>query len=136
MSYGPSAALQTAVFGALSGDAGLALLIGTAIYDAEPAGALPPSYVTLGAERVKDRSDGTGGGAVHEFDVVIVTEADGFQVAKTIAAAVSDVLVDADLALARGRLVSLQFYKARAARVENGRVRRIDLTFRARTQDG
>ena len=135
MSYGVSAALQTAVFGALFDDLTLEALVAGAVFDAEPAGALPARYVSLGAERVRDRSDVTGAGAVHEFDVAVVTESDGFFAAKQIAAAVSDVLVDADLALARGRLVSLQFYKAKAARVETGRVRRIDLTFRARVQD-
>jgi hypothetical protein len=136
MSYAISAPLQVAVFGALAAHTELATLVEGAIYDAEPGGALPPSYVTLGAERVRDRSDGTGGGALHEFDVAVVTEADGFHTAKLIAAAVSDALVDAELTLSRGRLVLLRFYKAKAARVENGRVRRIDLTFRARVQDG
>lgn len=135
MSYAVSAALQTAVFGALTSHAGLSALVGTAIYDAEPPGALPPSYVTLGAERVRDRSDGSGHGALHEFDLAVVTEADGFHAAKMIAAAASDALVDKPLALSRGRLVGLSFFKAKAARVEAGRVRRIDLTFRARVQD-
>lgn len=136
MSYGVSAALQAAVFGALSGDAVLDGLVAGAVFDAEPSGALPASYVSLGAERVRDRSDVSGGGAMHEFDVSVVTEGDGFFAAKQIAAAVSDALVDAPLVLSRGRLVSLRFYKAKAARVEAGRVRRIDLMFRARVQDG
>ncbi len=136
MSYAMSAALQAAVFGALSTDPVLDGLIGGAVFDADPTGALPSAYVSLGAERVRNRSDGSGGGALHEFDVAVVTEGDGFFAAKQIAAAVSDALVDAELALSRGRLVSLRFYKAKAARVENGRVRRIDLIFRARVQDG
>ncbi len=136
MSYGVSAALQAAVFGALSADTVLDGLVAGAVFDAEPAGVLPASYVSLGAERVRDRSDATGAGAIHEFDVSVVTEGDGFFAAKQIAAAVSDALVDAELALSRGRLVSLQFYKGKAAKVESGRIRRIDLIFRARVQDG
>ena len=135
MSYAVSAALQVAVFGALASDPALDALVAGAIFDAEPLGALPAQYVSLGAERARDRSDGSGGGALHEFDVSVVSDGDGFHATKLIAAAVSDLLVDADLALSRGRLVSLRFYKAKAARVENGRVRRIDLTFRARVQD-
>ena len=135
MSYGVSAALQTAVFGALFNDETLDALVAGAVFDAEPLGTLPERYVSLGAERAQDRSDASGAGAVHEFDVSVVTESDGFFVAKQIAAAVSDVLVDADLSLSRGRLVSLQFRKAKATRVETGRVRRIDLMFRARVQD-
>ncbi len=135
MSYAVSAALQVAVFGAMAADPALDALLAGAIFDAEPAGVLPGQYVSLGAEKVRDRSDGSGGGAVHDFDVSVVSDGDGFHATKLIAAAVSDLLVDADLVLSRGRLVSLRFYKAKAARVENGRVRRIDLTFRARVQD-
>ncbi|MEM7470042.1 MAG: DUF3168 domain-containing protein [Pseudomonadota bacterium] len=135
MSYAISAPLQTAVFSALSTDTALQSLVGAAVFDAEPAGALPESYVTLGGERARDRSDKTGGGAIHEFDISVVTEAQGFYSAKQIAAAVSDALVDADLPLARGSLTYLRFVRARAARSEKGRIRRIDLTFRARVQD-
>ncbi len=135
MSYGVSAALQSAVFQALSGDAGLSALVGSAIYDALPPGTLPSLYVILGSETVKDASDKTGGGAIHEFTVTVVTESAGFATAKVTAAAVNDVLVDADLALTRGSLVALNFYKARAARVGTGDVRQINLTFRARVAD-
>ncbi|MCY4336256.1 MAG: DUF3168 domain-containing protein [Litoreibacter sp.] len=135
MSYAVSAALQTAVYGALNASSALNALIGNAVYDAEPAGKLPASYVSLGGERARDRSDKSGAGAVHEFDIAVVTEAEGFLTAKQIAAAVSDALVGADLNLSRGRLVFLNFARARAARAEKGRIRRIDLTFRARVQD-
>lgn len=135
MSYGVSAALQTAIFGALIDDLMLESLVAGAVFDAEPLGALPARYVSLGAERVRDRSDVTGAGALHEVDIAVVTESDGFFAAKQIATAVSDALVDVDLVLSRGQLVSLQFYKAKATRVETGRVRRIDLVFRARVQD-
>ena len=45
MSYAVSGALQAAVFAALSGDAALAALVGSAIYDAVPAGTVPDLYV-------------------------------------------------------------------------------------------
>jgi len=61
MSYAVSAALQVAVFGALSGDAALDALVSGAIFDADPTGALPAQYVSLGAERARDRSDGSTG---------------------------------------------------------------------------
>jgi len=135
MSYGVSSALQTAVFQRLQGDAALAGLIGTDVFDAAPSGTVPTTYVSLGPEDVRDASDKTAAGAVHEFTVSVVTEAAGFSGAKTVAAAVSDALVDAPLTLARGRLVSLGFLKARAKRVQDGDVRRIDLRFRARVED-
>jgi len=134
MSYGVSAALQAAVYQHLAADAALAALVGSAIYDALPAGTLPDLYVSLGPEEARDRSDKTGGGALHLFTVSVVSAAAGFQAAKDAAAAVSDALVDAPLSLSRGVLVSLQFDRARAERLTDG-TRRIDLRFRARVDD-
>ena len=135
MSYGVAAALQSAVYQRLSDDSALAALVGTDIYDALPTGALPSLYVVLGAEDVRDASDKTGPGAWHQFMVTVVTQSAGFATAKAAAAAVSDVLVDAPLVLDRGALVSLNFYKAKAASVGSGAVRQINLTFRARVAD-
>lgn len=135
MSYGVSAALQTAVFQRLIGDPALTALVGASIYDALPSGTLPPLYVVLGAEEARDASDKTGAGAVHEFTVTVVTESAGFSTAKGAAAAVSDALVDAQLVLSRGALVSLNFYKAKAARIGTGDMRQINLIFRARVAD-
>lgn len=135
MSYAMSGALQAAVFAALSADATLGALVGAAIYDAVPSGALPDLYVRLGSETAEDASDGSGAGAVHRFNVSIITSTSGFARAKEAAAAVSDALHDADLVLSRGRLVSLRFVKAKAERIDEVSARRIDLTFRARVQD-
>ena len=74
MSYGVSAALQAAVYQALLGDATLAGLVGSAIYDALPSGTLPPLYVSLGPEVARDKSDKSGHGAEHEFTISVVTE--------------------------------------------------------------
>ena len=59
MSYGVAAALQQAVFERLRGDAALEALVGDAIYDAVPNGAVPPLYVTLGPEDARARDDAT-----------------------------------------------------------------------------
>ncbi|WP_425039194.1 DUF3168 domain-containing protein [Primorskyibacter sp. S187A] len=135
MSYAVSAALQAAVFQTLATDATLNNVVGSAVYDALPAGQLPPIYVTLGAEQVRDASDKTGNGATHDIGLSVVTESAGFQQAKEAAAAISDALVDQPLTLSRGRLVSLQFLRAVAKRDQAGLQRRIDLTFRARVED-
>jgi hypothetical protein len=135
MSYSVSAALQGAVYQALVADTALAALVGTSIYDAIPSGTLPVTYVTLGPETVQDRSDKTGYGAVHRFSVSIITETAGFGSAKAAAAAVCDVLNDADLSLSRGRLVSLRFDRAVAKRIGSGGTRQVDLRFAARVED-
>lgn len=136
MSYAMSEALQSAVYQRLQADAGVSALVGSAIFDAVPAGDKPDLYVSLGPEEVRDRSDGTGNGAIHRFLVSVVTENAGFGSAKAVAAAISGALTDADLALSRGRVVGLWFERATARRAgKAGRIRRIDLRFRARVED-
>lgn len=135
MSYAVSPALQEAVYQALIGDGDLTALVGTAIYDAIPSGSTPPTYVALGPETALDASDKTGAGALHLFSVSVVTDSAGFQQAKQIAGRVSEILVDAPLALSRGTLVRLGFDRAQAKREGTGDLRRIDLRFRARVQD-
>lgn len=135
MSYGVAAALQAAVFQALAADAGLSAAVGGAIYDAVPPGAGSGTYLLIGPEEVRDRSDKTGRGAEHRFTVSVVSDAAGFQQAKDIAGAVSDILTGGVPVLSRGRLVALIFAQARARRTNDGAGRRIDLTFRARVED-
>ena len=64
----------------------------------------------------------------------VLTPAD-VQAAKDAAGAVSDALIDADLTLARGRLIYLAFDRALAKLEGTGTQRRIDLRFRARVED-
>ena len=73
--------------------------------------------------------------AEHLFVVSVISDAEGFQVGKEAAAAVSDALVDATPALTRGRVVLIAFQRAKARRVRSGQTRRIDLTFRAIVED-
>ncbi len=135
MSYGMAAALQEAVYQTLLADAALGALVGTDIFDAAPPGTVPPIYVSLGPEEVSDGSDQSGRGAVHEFTVSVVSQAAGFRTAKLAAAAVSDALLGASLVLTRGRVVYLNFLRAKAARVQGADQRRIDLRFAARLED-
>ncbi len=136
MSYGVSEALQGAVYQRLVTDAAIGALIGTAVFDELPIGTKPETYVVLGEEDVRDRSDCSGGAALHRFVVSIVTDAAGYAGAKSVAAAVSDALVNAPLVLSRGRLVGLWFERATARRSgKAGKVRRIDLRFRAHVDD-
>lgn len=135
MSYAVSASLQQAIYQRLTSDAALNAQVGGAIFDVMPAGPVPGTYVSLGPEDVRDLSDKSGRGAEHRFTVSVVTDAAGFQSAKLAAGAISDALIDADLSLGRGRLIGLYFLTARARRVQDGDVRRIDLTFLARVED-
>ena len=133
MSYGMTAALQSAVYGRLSADAGLAAIVGPNVFDAMPPGPEPEIYVTLGPEKVRDRSDGSAGGALHEFSVSVVTTGAGFHLAKEAAAAVSDAVLAAPLTLSRGRASRVHFTRAKAVRTSANR--RIDIWFRARLDE-
>lgn len=131
MSYLASAALQSAVYGRLSTFPALA---GVSILDALPPGVPAGSFVLIGPEVVLDQSDKSGPGAEHRFDVAVISDASGFLTAKAIAGAASAALVDAPLTLAAGHLVSIGFVRAVARRLDQGEVRRIDMTFRARIE--
>lgn len=131
MSYGAAAALQAGIFARLSADDRLA---GVAIVDALPAGGGSGTFILIGPEEALDASDKSGGGAEHRFIVSVISDAAGFLEAKTAAAVVSDSLVDAKPTLSRGRVVGIRFMKAVAKRLDDGGVRRIDLTFRARIE--
>ena len=131
MSYAASAALQTAVFAHLSGFPALA---GVKIVDAMPPAPTAGSFVLIGPEAVRDQSDKTGLGAEHRLEISVISDVSGFTTAKTVAGNVSTALVDADLILTTGTLISLSFVRATARRIEQGVTRRIDMTFRARVQ--
>lgn len=136
MTYAMAQSLQEAVYQRLLADAGVTALVGSDVYDALPEGDVPATYVSLGPETVRDRSDGTGAGALHRFQVSVVTDGAGFGQAKAVAAAINDALVGGDMTLSRGRLVGVWFERATARRSGTaGRVRRIDLRFRARVED-
>mgnify|MGYP000704599485 CR=1 FL=1 len=129
MSYGSAAALQAAIFQRLT-----AAALGVPVVDALPAGTGTGTFVLIGPEEVTDASDKTGPGAEHRLTVSVISDAAGFRAVKDVAVAVSDSLGGAELVLSRGRLVSLRFLRALARRLDEGAVRRIDLTFRARIE--
>lgn len=132
MSYGMAQALQGAIFQRLTADSGLA---GIPVVDALPKGQGNGTFILIGPEDVIDQSDKTGGGAEHRFSVSVISDAAGFLAAKAVAVVVSDSLIGAPLVLARGRLSGLWFLKAVARRLDEGKARRIDLTFRARVEE-
>lgn len=135
MTYAMADALQVALYGVLSADPALAALVGDAIHDDLPPDGLTGTFVTLGTEDARDRSDKTGAGAEHRVVISVITDKPGFREAKAAAAVISDALTGALPALSRGRVVGIRFVSARARRAEKGAWRRIDMTFRARVED-
>lgn len=138
MTYVLAEPLQRAVFDALSGDAALQGLIGSEIYDAPlplDNTTMPSEYVTIGGEVVSNRASMTEDGALHDFEVIVHSNASGFVSSKKIAGAICDVLLDAQLTLSRGQLIYLRFLKARADVGRSPAKRKISLKFRAFVED-
>lgn len=129
MTYAVASALQSAVYARLTSYPALA---GVSVVDAMPPGSGRGSFILLGPEVANDRSDKSGQGAEHVFQVSVISDETGFLPAKVIAGQVSQALVDANLSLATGSLIYLNFQRATARRLRDGGARRIDLTFRAR----
>ncbi|MGG7565666.1 DUF3168 domain-containing protein [Rhodovulum sp. DZ06] len=136
MSVLKSAALQEAIYAALSGDAVLSGLVEGRIFDEavhlDAPGADPGPYVTLGDETVRDWSAIGLTGGIHEAQVSVHAPTGGFASVKGIAAEVERVL-SAPLAPASGRVVTQVLRGARARRVAEGG-RRIDLRFEFRVE--
>ncbi|MFN3847378.1 MAG: DUF3168 domain-containing protein [Paracoccaceae bacterium] len=131
MSYEAAAALQASIYGLLSSAPALA---GVMVVDAVPPGGGSGTFVLIGPEEVLDQSDKTSGGAEHRIMISVISDATGFLAAKSVAATLSDLLVDAAPAMSIGRIVGIRFVKAVAKRLEDGDVRRVDLTFRVRVE--
>jgi len=132
MSYRLAAALQAAVYGCLSAEPALAAV---AVLDAPPPSSSPTgTFVLLGPEEMRDLSDVSGLGAEHRFTISVISDAAGFLEAKTIAGAVCSALTAASLSITGGHVLALACLGARARRLREGGVRRIDVLFRARVE--
>ena len=123
--------LQSAIYNALIADTTLAGLVGSDIFDALPSGTVPDTFVLIGEETVFDRSDKTHSAAIYVIKVNVVTSQSGFGNAKTIAAAICNVIEEANLSLSNGHLRRVEFRRALARRNTSGTERKIELIFRA-----
>lgn len=133
MTYGLSLSLQKAVFQVLQTNDAVVDLSAGQIFEFMPPGPVPDLYVRLGPETVRDRSDRTARGAIHDFAVIVASDRAGFRDAKALAGAVSEALAGTDPVLEKGRVVALNFRRARARWLAAGR--EIELWFRAHLDD-
>lgn len=131
MSYAAAAAFQTAIYTTLTSNDALS---GVSVVDAIPSGGASSTFVLIGPEDIRNASDKTGGGAEHNFDVSVISNAQGFLAAKTVAAAVSGALIGQRPSMSVGRIISINLKKVKARRLDDGSARRIDMTFRARVE--
>ncbi len=102
-------ALQKAVHGAISADAGLAALLGDPprIYDVAPRRPVFP-FATYGQWRATAYA-GIAGGLEHDIRIRVFSRYEGRRETRAIMAALHDALQDAELAPDGRTLVSLRF---------------------------
>ena len=122
-------AVQAFIYDRLAGDAALASLVGTAIYDTPPSDSPPDISVLIGAEEVLDASDKTGSAQIHRAEIEIVARTSGFAAAKDVAAAVRSSLEGASGAAGNGMISRVQFRRAQSLRDTTDGLRRVRMRF-------
>lgn len=130
MSYAVSAAVQKAMYEALVADPPVG-----AIFDGAPEGEVPDTYAVIGAEDVRDRSSMDARLSEHRAIVTVYGAEAAFSSTKLMAGAICDRMLAGLPNLDRGRVVSIEFIRARARRVTSNAQRRIEMTFRLIVED-
>ncbi|RTL71922.1 MAG: DUF3168 domain-containing protein [Hyphomicrobiales bacterium] len=130
-----TAALQQAIYAALSGDAALRAALGAddRIHDHAPRGAAFP-YVAFASFSARDWSTGDTEGEEHTLVLHVWSREQGMRETETIAAAIRAVLHDAALALDGHRLVNLRHVATEIRREPDGLATRGIIRLRAVTE--
>ncbi|MEA2857146.1 MAG: hypothetical protein QOH98_1467 [Methylobacteriaceae bacterium] len=135
MSTSSVTALRKAIHVKLAGASGfVAALGGTKIFDEAPRNVDPP-YLTFSDTQVRDWSSTLSRGAEHLFVIAVWSAERGTKEAIEIGNSVIALLDDAMLDLDGYKLVNLRFVQFETKREANGRFARVNLRFRATTED-
>ena len=127
-------ALQQALYAAITNDAGLIALLGSArVFDDVPQSA-PYPYLTLGRSAVRDWSTGTETGDEHVLTLHVWSRAGGRRQTHEIMDALKTALHDSALALSGHRLVNLRHELSEARREPDGDTYHGLVRFRAVTE--
>lgn len=129
----PIAALKAALRARLLADTDVAGLVGTAIYDAPPRGALPP-YLAFGEALARENGTVERDGSVIEADLVAITSERGTETALNIASAITAALGGAGPAMEGHRLVALEVSRTLARHDPATSLTRATLRLRAFTE--
>lgn len=122
--------LQKAIYARLAGDADLAALVATRIYDNVPGDAGFP-YLAMGGNETRDWP----GGAEHRLTFHAFSRGGGRAEVKCIMGAVNAALHDASLTLEGHALVNLRFLDGTTRREADGITWRGTIRFRAVTEE-
>ena len=134
MSVSPIIALRKAIRAYLLADAGFAAALGQKLYDEAPRGAEPP-YALFGETQLRDWSADLSPGAEQLFTIGVTSTMRGLSEALELAQRVADLLDEAALNLQDHRLIDLRFLSLETRRDQNGRFARVNLRFRATTEN-
>ncbi|GAC1333149.1 MAG: hypothetical protein NVSMB26_13860 [Beijerinckiaceae bacterium] len=135
MSTSAVGALRKAIHAKLANAYALVATLGGAkLFDEAPRDVAAP-YLTFSDTQVRDWSSSLSRGAEHIFVVTVWSTARGTSEAIEIGNSVIDLLDDALLDLDGYRLVNLRFVQLETKREANGRFARVNLRFRATTED-
>lgn len=135
VSASPLLALRGAILAALSGDDGLAQLMGghVRIYDEPPRGA-PPVYALFGDAEARDDSVDGASRHAHRLGLTLIAKPGSSRSAIEAAGRIAGLLADAPLTLAGHALVMLRVEAVSASRNEGTGEARATLTLRAVTE--
>jgi Protein of unknown function (DUF3168) len=129
-----SLALQAAIFAALTANADVTALVGTArIFDDVPPNT-PYPYVTFGQTTERDWSTSTEPGSEHTLTLHVWSKERGRRQAHRIGVALRAALVDTPLILVGHRLINLRHEFSETRREGDGETYRAIVRFRAVTE--
>jgi predicted oxidoreductase len=135
MSLSSIGALRKAIHAKLTEASALVTALGgTKIFDEAPRNAEPP-YLIFADTQVRDWSSSLSRGAEHFFVIAVWSAERGTSQAIEIGNSVIALLDDALLDLDGHKLVNLRFVQFETKREANGRFARVNLRFRATTED-
>jgi hypothetical protein len=135
MSASAIIALRKAIRARLLGDAALVgALGGSKVFDEAPRSADPP-YALFAETQLRDLSADLSRGAEQFFTLAVVSTARGLSGAPEISHRLITLLDEAPLALEGHALVDLRFVSLETRRDPGGRFARVNLRFRAATEN-
>ncbi len=135
MSTSAVSALRKAIHAKLAGASALvAALGGNKIFDETPRHVETP-YLIFADTQMRDWSSSLSRGAEHVFVIAVWSGERGTKQAIEIGNSVIDLLDDALLDLDGHKLVNLRFVQLETKREGNGRFARVNLRFRAVTEE-
>lgn len=134
MSASPLVALRKAIRAYLLADTGFVAALGDKLYDEAPRGLEPP-YALFAEAQLRDWSTDLSPGAEQFFTIGVTSTMRGLSEALELVQLLIGLLNEAPLVLQDHRLIDLRFLSMETRREQSGRFARVNLRFRATTEN-